>query len=55
MLDIWNHQRSYYGLPEITRDQLKEAAQQALTIIDTLDTNTINLLKSDNAKDMLQV
>ena len=51
VLDIWNHQRSYYGLPEITRDQLTPAAQQALTIIDTLDTNTINLLKSDNAKD----
>ena len=51
VLDIWNHQRSYYGLPEITREQLTPAAQQALTIIDTLDTNTINLLKSDNAKD----
>ena len=51
VLDIWNHQRSYYGLPEITRDQLTPAAQQALGIIDTLDPNTINLLKSDNAKD----
>ena len=51
MLDIWNHQRSYYGLPEITREQLTVPAQQALKVIDTLDTNTINLLKSDNAKD----
>ena len=51
VLDIWNHQRSYYDLPPITREQLTPAAQQALGIIDTLDTNTINLLKSDNAKD----
>jgi len=51
VLDIWNHQRSYYGLPEITREQLTVPAQQALKVLDTLDTNTINLLKSDNAKD----
>ena len=51
VLDIWNHQRSYYDLPAITRDQLTVPAQQALKVLDTLDQNTINLLKSDNAKD----
>ena len=51
VLDIWNHQRSYYQLPPITKEQLTVPTQQALNVVETLDQTTINLLKSDNAKD----
>ena len=51
VLDIWNHQRSYYDLPPITKEQLTVPTQQALNVVETLDPTTINLLKSDNAKD----